>query len=124
MNCLGNNIVIEVAIGEVFSHPVLLEIENGGIIPRLVSKIIDPDGNYVDNVSFLPLDQTVNANKYLMTFDTASWDKKLIGTTLKMDIVLFLDNVLEFESVYTSSVIYIEVLESPTLNSSGGFNNA
>lgn len=124
MNCLGNNIVIEVAIGEVFSHPVLLEIENGGIIPRLVSSIVDPNGDYVDNVSFLPLDQTVNANKYLMTFDTASWDKKLIGTILKMDIVLFLDNLAEFESSYTSSVIYIEVLESPTLNISGGFNNA
>ncbi len=121
MNCLGNNIVIQVAIGEVFSHPVLLEIENGGLMPRLVSKIIDPNGNYVGSVSFSPLDQTVNANKYLMTFDTTSWDKKLIGTTLKMDIVLYLDNVSEFESTYTSALIYIEVLESPTLKYSGGF---
>ena len=114
MSCLGNDTVIEVKIGDVFSHLVLLEIENGGLIPRLVSSIIDPNGDYVDNVSFLPLDQTVNANKYLMTFDTTSWDKKLIGTILKMDIVLFLDNLAGFESSYTSSVIYIEVLESPT----------
>lgn len=120
MSCFGKTPVYQIALGEVLAFPIrFLEIDLAGAGVTLLGKILTPDNVFVDDVEFELMNQTINAGVVLMRFDSSLWPENLLGLTLKFDVVLSIDNTLQPDTKYSSGVMYLEVLDSPTLRATG-----
>lgn len=115
MSCFGKTPVYQIALGEVIAFPI--KFPDFNLLADNVSlqgKIVGPDDIFVANVQFLIMDQIINKGTALMRFDSRSWSDSLMGNFLKFDVVLTINNTVQPDTSYTSGVMYLEVMDSPT----------
>lgn len=120
MSCFGKTLVYQIVLGEILAFPIrYLEIDLTAAGVTLLGKILSPDNVFVDDIEFELMDQTINPGIVLMRFDSSLWPNTLLGVTLKFDVVLSVDNALQPDTKYASGIMYLEVLDSPTLRATG-----
>ena len=120
MSCLDRSVVYQITLGEVIAFPIrFLEIDLTAVGVTLQGKVLDPSNVFVDDVEFELMDQVINPGVVLMRFDSSLWPNTLVGLTLKFDVVLSTNNILVANTKYTSGILYLEVLDSPTLRELG-----
>ena len=115
MSCLTKSVVYQIALGEVIAFPI--KFPDFNLLADNVSlqgKIVGPNDIFVADVQFLIMDQIINKGTALMRFDSSLWPENLLGLTLKFDVVLSIDNMLQPDTKYSSGVMYLEVMDSPT----------
>ena len=115
MSCLTKSVVYQIALGEVIAFPIKFPDLN--LLADNVSlqgKIVGPNDIFVANVQFQIMDQIINKGTALMRFDSRNWSDSLMGNVLKFDVILTINNTVQPVTSYTSGVMYLEVVDSPT----------
>ena len=117
MSCLTQAKVFQVRVGEKVSY--LARIRDYNLSePNAVLRgsIVDAEGTLVGPVIIELLDQELNRGCFMMGFDARTWQRSQVGLTYKFDLVLEIDNPTQPDTVYPTPLMYLEVLESPTLS--------